>query len=356
MKKRIQTVQGLRGFLFLVIFFSHVGLIPNDSGGFAVSAFFVLSGFVLYLSNIEKEMPCGLMKNIQFTFYKVKKLYPIHLIMIAPAMVIELALIFIGRSAEPIGHVLLRLIPNIFLWHTWIPVKSVYFGFNGVSWYLSTHVFLMFAFPFLLKLMKKAVRTKGTVIIICMGCFIVPILVSLLLELSGHSELREWLLYCFPPIRICELLAGMQCAWLYKNTKFTSWNNIVTSIAEFAVLGLFVVSILFLELNRGGYAIIANSSILAMPLSCLTVLLAATECGVCSRILRSKAMVYIGNLSMYTFLIHQQIIQYTHIIYANALSRTVNLFVVALISMIITWILTVLYIKIIKEANKKRNE
>lgn len=217
MKQSIESIKGFRAIAFIIIFLSHANVIYHDFGALSVSFFLVLSGFVNFYAHEGENIELNLKNCISFAYRRIKRMYPLHLIMIIPAIAIQFALIFVGRDKFNIIQMLTSLIPNIFLFHTWIPINRIYFGYNGVAWYLSTYVFLCFMFPLLFKLMKRWSNYKA---IISLGISMtIPILLSLFLEISSFQQFKEWLLYVFPPVRLLDYFAGMQVGWLYCKNK-----------------------------------------------------------------------------------------------------------------------------------------
>ena len=147
--KKILSLQGLRAVACVMIFLCHSRLVWEPWGGWAVSVFFVMSGFLMYRSYAQRSLPESIKGSAIFAWRKVKKLYPLHILMLFAAMGIDLLLILTGKTDESIVHMLLRAVPNIFLIQSWIPVERVFYGFNGVSWFLSSYVSMIFLFPFL---------------------------------------------------------------------------------------------------------------------------------------------------------------------------------------------------------------
>lgn len=69
-KTKIQTLQSLRGLAFMGIFFSHLGF--AKLGAWSVSVFFILSGFVMYYSYVNKSLSCSIKDNVLFAIKKVR--------------------------------------------------------------------------------------------------------------------------------------------------------------------------------------------------------------------------------------------------------------------------------------------
>lgn len=147
MKKKVDSLQVLRGLGFLSIFSAHAGL--TRLGPFGVSLFFVLSGFVL-MNSQEKDVEDGGNKGFRnacfFMYKKISRLYPLHFVML---------LVAIPLVGEISLRVYLSMVVNAILLQTWIPFSDFYFSFNSVSWFLSVCVFLYLIFPFIARLVKN---------------------------------------------------------------------------------------------------------------------------------------------------------------------------------------------------------
>lgn len=141
-KGKIYSLQALRGIAFLGVFGCHVGFI--DLGAWGVSVFFILSGFVMYYKYNDKELKCGILKNLLFSIRKIRKLYFLHIITMIFALLID-------------KFSIREIVLNILLVQTWVPDTRVAFSLNSVAWYLSVSFFLYFLFPYIL----CYIRNKG---------------------------------------------------------------------------------------------------------------------------------------------------------------------------------------------------
>ena len=282
---------------------------------------------------------------IFFSYRKIKRMYPLHLIMLVPALAIQVAFVYIGRETFSIADFLSVLIPNVFLFHTWFPINRIYFGYNGVAWYLSTYAFLCFMFPILFRLMKKWNARKA---VISIGiCVIVPIIISFILEVGNFQQYREWILYVFPPVRLLDYFAGMQIGYFFCSRQNTMSGKMIALLQ----VGVILASILLTSFLNADYQIpfiasVMNESIIVyMPVAILGVYLIAQNRGWVNKCLKSKWLSSIGNVSMYAFLIHYLVLQYTHMVITNFISENISAYVLCAISMLITTGLTWLYIK-----------
>ena len=154
-KKLISSLQGLRAVAFLSVVLSHCG--APWLGPWAISVFVALSGFLMTCNYYDRPSTApGLRSDMVFSLQKIRKLYPLHLIMMAAALLLVLKGLLAQPSAREALSCAAQLVVSIFLLQTWIPSSRFWFCLNGVAWYLSVQAFLYAIFPWLLAVLKKA--------------------------------------------------------------------------------------------------------------------------------------------------------------------------------------------------------
>ena len=154
-KKLISSLQGLRAVAFLSVVLSHCG--APWLGPWAITVFVALSGFLMTCNYYDRPRTApGLRSAMVFSFQKIRKLYPLHLIMMAAALLFVLKGLLAQPSARGVLSCAAQLVISIFLLQTWIPSSRFWFCLNGVAWYLSVQAFLYAIFPWLLAVLKKA--------------------------------------------------------------------------------------------------------------------------------------------------------------------------------------------------------
>lgn len=82
MGKKSNQIQALRGIAFWGVFLSHTGLKWFGAAGhWGVSVFLVLSGFLMFVSYSDNDRikRISIRDNIDFSWRKIKKLYPLHI-------------------------------------------------------------------------------------------------------------------------------------------------------------------------------------------------------------------------------------------------------------------------------------
>ena len=134
-KKLISSLQGLRAVAFLCVVISHCG--APWLGPWAISVFVALSGFLMVCNYYDRPRTApGLRSAIAFSFKKIRRLYPLHLIMMAAALLFVLKGLLAQPSARGVLSCAAQLAVSIFLLQTWIPSSRFWFCLNGVAWYL----------------------------------------------------------------------------------------------------------------------------------------------------------------------------------------------------------------------------
>lgn len=216
-KKLISSLQGLRAVAFLSVVLSHCG--APWLGPWAITVFVALSGFLMTCNYYDRPRTApGLRSAIAFSLQKIRKLYPLHLIMMAAALLFVLKWLLAQPSACGVLSCAAQLVVSIFLLQTWIPSSRFWFCLNGVAWYLSVQAFLYAIFPPLLAVLKKAdVRRLRciAVVIFCVQC-----LFSLAVWKAGLSgKAAFYLTYLCPVFRAGDFTISCCMGCLYHSRK-----------------------------------------------------------------------------------------------------------------------------------------
>ena len=216
-KKLISSLQGLRAVAFLSVVLSHCG--APWLGPWAISVFVALSGFLMTCNYYDRPRTApGLRSAMVFSFQKIRKLYPLHLIMMAAALLFVLKGLLAQPSARGVLSCAAQLVISIFLLQTWIPSSRFWFCLNGVAWYLSVQAFLYAIFPWLLAVLKKADARRLRCIaaaIFCAQC-----LFSLVIWKAGLSgNAVFYLTYLCPLFRAGDFAISCCMGCLYRSRK-----------------------------------------------------------------------------------------------------------------------------------------
>ena len=348
MRKQIESLQILRAIAFLEIFLGHCG-ITFFTGPFCVSIFFVLSGFCMALNYLPKADKISLspVSNIKYALLKIKKLYGLHIIMLVAAFLLAK----MPTSAEAIK----RLVMDVLLVQSLSPHSADFFSYNGVAWYLSSYLFICFFSLYIIKLISKCKNKKVAAI---GGIFVYAVMILIGLYVSNSpitvgDNFAFWFTYIFPGYRLLEFFLGSILGWLYMELEQKNHvGKISATVLEICAVILFVVVILVFHKMEGVYDGLCYTALFT-PISILLVAVFAGSNGLVMRILNNPVFLWLGNLSTYTFLIHQVVIRWLRRILGNLYVGKYEVLLVTILSFTITAAIAMLVQYIGKTKNRK---
>ena len=292
-----------------MIFLSHAELV--STGPIGVSLFLALSGFCMtyaYFGRPEKTPEPSVKNSFRFAGKKVRKLYPLHLVtLLFVALVIFGGLVARHASGRELAEQGGYFIANALLLQSWIPWRDGYFSFNAVSWYLSTTAFSYFLFPQAFRAIRSGDGRRIAHLAAAALCSMIAVAVLLGVGVQRWGWSRDfvkWAVYICPLYRAGDFILGLAAGYLFVTRK-SGWSPAQHTAAEIAVLLLMAVQV---ALYHSGMLKAENWSLTLfwLPTSLLCVWLFAVGRGAVSRLLsRSRALVWLGNISGEAFLIHQ---------------------------------------------------
>lgn len=159
-EKEIYPLYTLRFIFFVFIFVHHcyenveVPLLRQPT--LAVSAFIILSGFLNGYIYIKKDYK--IKEFLKFTYNRIKKLYPLHIILLLIS--IPLSGVFNLSGGSDFLEFGKRIFCNTLLIQSWVNDPAYYFSFNGVAWFLSAYMFLSLLTLPIMSILKRINRTK----------------------------------------------------------------------------------------------------------------------------------------------------------------------------------------------------
>ena len=298
----------------------------SAGGAWGVSVFFILSGFLMFYSYDSKDRikQYGIKYSIKFSVSKIKKLYLLHIVTMLLAMPWLVKTYMNCQGNEKIIPVV-KTVLNIFLLQSWVPSEEVNFSLNGVAWYLSVSLFLYAMFPFILFQMKKykGVQTAIlTIVILMVFQFIMAFLAYYVqMNIIHSNKIVHWFVYIFPFSRLEEFLIGCNLGYIFKNTKkkLCPSNNNIYTFAEIGVIALIIVEmtayVMVITIPAKIDPTISSSNWWGLTViwtitSCILIYLFAKCNGIISNVLTNRSLIFIGNISANTFLIHQMVYRY----------------------------------------------
>ena len=302
---RIDELQILRAIAFLEIFLGHCG-VGFFTGAFGVSIFIVLSGFCMAVNYLPKadSISWSPVTNVKSAVGKIKKLYGLHLIMLGFA--------FLLAKMPTSADAMKRLILDALLLQSLSPYSADFFSYNGVAWYLSTYLFICLLSLYVIKLVAKC-KDKKCIYVLAVAIYGVMAAVGYLAirrPLEIGDNFAFWLTYIFPGYRILEFVLGVILGWIYLNGKeCEKTNKMWMTIAELLAVCAFLAVIKVFHKMEGVYDGLCYTALFT-PVSIYLVYVFAKSRGWCMKVLNNQVVIWIGNISSYTFLIHQVVIRW----------------------------------------------
>ncbi len=309
---RLDSLQGLRFWAFTGIFLSHVGII--ELGEWGVSVFLIMSGFLMVYNYYEKKTPVKFIYCIKFAINKVRKLYPLHIITMVAAIVIQYkkGIIFYSFVRSIIDTGIIGL--HMTMMQAWIPRSGVYFSLNGVSWYLSVAFFCYLVFPYLIKKIRKFKSDKnvfyGSICIWVIQIVVAYLSTYVRISVEITKDFTKWFTYVCPLFRLGDFVIGCNIGYLflyYKNKRddILNLNQIFWTLLELLSLlaGLCVSTLNLFDKFRW-----ISTSVIYVPFSALMIWVFSLKKGYLSELLSRRIFLYLGGLTTFAYLIHFQVI------------------------------------------------
>lgn len=301
----IRSISGCKFVAVFLIFWYHSAL-PNygiDIGARITEILFVVSGFCVSYNWFYSLPTPSYATSFEYVYKKVKKFWPLHALMTT-------FVLFYGLKNETIGFsikMLVSLALNLSLLQAWSPDESVFFSFNGASWFLSAILFCYFISPVLMQTVKR----KNTILFL-ISAIIFRILIS---EIDiMNPEIFGWTEHVYPLVRAVEFYIGMLLVpWFISlRDKFcdSNWStNVLFSFLEIAVTCIYIfVSISKNEIWPRSYFVVFASAL---------ILVISFDKGILSKALSTYPLQKLSDVQFEFYILHQTFI----ICFENALRR-----------------------------------
>ena len=296
----IKSLQSLRGIFALLIFLFHFGVelgfakLPFSFGGSCgVSFFIMLSGFVMCAAYSDKVLRPNFNYKT-FILKRISRIYPLHLLGFA------ISLFFLAGTDSSTK----LLATNLLLIQSWIPSYIFYFSFNTVSWSLSTLLFCYITFPLVMRIVLKSNKYKKTLFSL-IWLFIYIALIILIPD-------KSYSLYICPFSRLLDFIIGIILWKVYKKIANQTKEN---TISIKLINTLQICSVLILMIPILAYDSIARDfqwvSIWLIPSAIIILIfsLSDSSSAFLTKILKSRPLLWFGDISFSFFILHYLIIQ-----------------------------------------------
>lgn len=308
---RLPSLTGMRFIAAFLVFVGHISLETmfrnraanswffeyfNRAGWMGVEFFFILSGFVLTWSLRPGDTAPLFWRR------RIAKIYPNHVVTWFVGLVL---MVVVGQAVTAWNTV-----PSLLLVHSWIPRVDAVVGTNGPNWSLACEVLFYLCFPVLIKAINR-IRERwlwwwaGGV---TLAIVIVPVLATLLLPdrpYFGASTISFWqsyVVYHLPPVRMLEFVLGILLARIVRAGQWPRLGfAIPTVLTVIAFVGMARVP-----------ATYAMTAVAVLPLALLIPTAASADLRGTWSPVRSRPMIWLGEISFAFYLVHHLVVQFGH--------------------------------------------
>lgn len=205
MKVRIDALTSTRAFAALVVFVFHFGRYVEplrralwffNNGNIAVSYFFVLSGFVLYIAHDKEELRYG-----SFMKKRLARIAPVYLL----ALVMYMCVSFFVKGGSVTGDTYKQLAASALFVQAYIPQYAL--QLNSPAWSLSVEMFFYLLFPFFLFFIRK---DSKLFLIFAVVLFVVTQAVFFTFFGRNAGDQVNWCFFMYNPVmHLSQFLLGM---------------------------------------------------------------------------------------------------------------------------------------------------
>jgi len=317
--KQLLPLTGIRFFLALWVICFHqaqpngylreaLARLPNvigdcfQTGYMAVGVFFILSGFVLsYSYDLAGAWPPS--RLAQFAVARFARIYPVYclgLVIVAP-MVISGHYTGVRVVKDTVVAFL-----NLTLLQAWIPKLAL--SWNPPGWSLSGEAFFYCCFPLIGAALWRLSRWRTlaiAAILLWIASVIVPLLAFIGLGPEGILGNQFWtnLLAFNPLLRLPDFLLGIVLCRVFHEARGSLEGRGYWLYLPGLVLELVAIA-------YGGFVPLPLRSGLFLPIHCLAILGLALDGGSLARLLSTRPIVFLGQVSYSMYILHMPLMMW----------------------------------------------
>lgn len=302
----MDALQGIRFAAFSAIFLLHcLSTKFCYAAAWAVGFFVILSGYLYGMKYAEQPIDDSAKGILTFTWRRIRKLYPLHIVTsLAVLPLCNVDIIIQTQNWSELWKLGKTTVLSLTLLQSWIP--SDYHGLNGVSWFLSSIVFLYFMTPWLVRLGKYIWEHGKMMGIVLSIVLLIAAQYTYSVLASTFSVNYEFWLYIFPPARLAEycigILLGIWMGMAGEELRTLPGADLWLTIV-FACIAVFC-------FVMGDWDVALWRTVLWIAPNVMILIFLSGKKGLWGNFFSSKIMVWLGNISFELFLIHQVLARY----------------------------------------------
>jgi peptidoglycan/LPS O-acetylase OafA/YrhL len=258
-----------------------------EHGYLAVDLFFLLSGFVIFLSYhaaLSTNFPHSVRK---FYWNRFSRIYPLHVVMLGGYLLLFAAFTYLSSSrTPPSSYTWTSFIQSVFLIHMWFGGDLTW---NVPSWSISSEWFVYLFFPLMAYSLRKL---RGGIAMHLFCIALAAVILHVIYALSGLPSIGSDIPHMALVRTMFEFLMGVFVGSLYVNHRDFLARHASTALGAFVLL-----CVLYAATPTPDYALIPITfAFLIAYLSVTTSWITAVLC--------TPALVYLGEISYSTYMVH----------------------------------------------------
>ena len=295
---KLNQLAGLRGICaWWVVFYHSLALMGNSlpssianviaHGYLAVDLFFLLSGFVIFLSyhaSLKNNFPNSIGK---FYWNRLSRIYPLHLVMLCGYLMLFAAFYFFSSSGSaPESYTWNTFFQSLFLIHMWIGSDLTW---NVPSWSISSEWFVYLFFPLMAFGLRKI---RGGVAVHICAIVLSAVLLFLVYSSNDVISLGADIPRMALIRTLLEFLMGVLIGSLYVNHK-----EFLEAYRSAWLIGFISLCGLYAGTSLPDYTLIPLAFAFLIAYLCVTTSWITVA-------LARPTLVYLGEISYSTYMVH----------------------------------------------------
>ena len=339
----LKPLTTFRFFAALLVFLSHFSFFKEydylnwiyvrifEEGYLGVTFFFVLSGFILTYNYHNKFNMLDQQGLLKFFIARLARIYPLHLL----TFFLAIPLLY-KAFLESTVNTSVKAILNLLLLQGYVPIDSVYFSFNTVSWSLSNEIFFYVCLPFIIFILNRIRLKSNKLISVLAGVWLFSI--SFVFTFRD-IELNHWLFYIFPLFRLSDFLIGVFLALLFLNPPVQRKANqsiMYYTLMEFIAIFSLIIAIYYFPYVHQSL----RYSVYYISFISLIIYIFAFQKGLISKLLSNKLLLFLGEISFSFYMLHYLVIRYSlhlQIINSSPIILAVFSFTVSILASVLVY-------------------